>query len=161
VQLRNKFGTRNKSNQKIFKNTNIVIAYRARNNMKHHLGVKKNITDRFHLSGVYLLHCGQCLGRYIGQTGWTFKTRFIEHIRDIKNNGQHSKSAQHITDTGHECDTMENTMRILHMEKKGQTLNAYERLYICEARKQGLQLNDTLSEGHNAIYDTTLAAYST
>jgi hypothetical protein len=99
--------------------------------------VKKNTTGRFNLSGVYQLQCGECRSRYIGQTGWTFKTRFKEHIRDIKNNGQYSKFAQHIIDAGHEHDIMENTMRILHIEKKGQMLNGYKRLYIYEASKQG------------------------
>jgi hypothetical protein len=43
----------------------------------------------------------------IGQTGWTFKIRFKEHIRDIKNNRQNSKFGQYIIDIGHEYDTME------------------------------------------------------
>jgi hypothetical protein len=55
--------------------------------------------------------------RYIDQTGRTLKTRYKEHIRDIKNDGQYSKFGQHITDTGHEYDTMENTMNILRIEK--------------------------------------------
>jgi hypothetical protein len=56
---------------------------------------------------------------------------------------------------------MENTMRILHIEKKGQMLNTYERFYIYEASKQGIQLNNMLTEGHNPIYDIILAAYPT
>jgi predicted GIY-YIG superfamily endonuclease len=90
------------------------------------VSVKKNTTDRFNLSGVYKLQCKECPSRYIGQTGRTFKTRYKEHIRDIQNDGQYSKCAQHIIDTGHEYDTMENTMKILRTERKGQMLNAYE-----------------------------------
>jgi hypothetical protein len=129
------------------------LAYRTRNNIKHHLRVKKNTTDRFNLNGLYLLQCKECPSRYIGQTGWMFKTGYKEHIRDIQSNGQYSKFTQHVIDTGHEYNTMENTMKISCIEKKGQMLNAYERLYIYEASKQGIQLNDTLTEGYNPIYD--------
>jgi hypothetical protein len=46
---------------------------------------------------------------------------------------------------------MENTLKILHMEKEGQMLIAYERLYMYEATKQGTQLNDILIEGYNPM----------
>jgi hypothetical protein len=87
-------------------------------------GARHNTVDNFNLSGVYQLQCRECPCRYIGQTGWTFKTRVKEHIRDIKNNGQYPKCAQHVIDTGHKYDTMENTMKILHTQKKDQMLNA-------------------------------------
>jgi hypothetical protein len=64
------------------------------------------------------VQCSKCPRRYIRQTGHTFKTRFKEHVRDTKNNGQYSKFAQHIIDTGHEYDTIERTTKILHIEKK-------------------------------------------
>ncbi|PNF24132.1 hypothetical protein B7P43_G00583 [Cryptotermes secundus] len=44
-------------------------------------------------------------------------------------------------------------MKILCTEKKGQMLDAYERLYIYEAIKQGTKLHDTLTEGYNPIHD--------
>jgi hypothetical protein len=50
-------------------------------------------------------------------------------------------------------------MKILHIEKKGQMLNPYERLYLYEATKQGTQLNDMLTEGYNPIYDIILNLY--
>jgi endonuclease IV len=99
--------------------------------------------------------------RYISQTGRTFKTRYKKHTTDTKSNGQYSKFAQYIIDTCHAYDTMENIMNILRTEKKSEMLTAYERLYIYEARKQGTQLNDTLTEGYNPIYDIILASYPT
>jgi hypothetical protein len=35
-----------------------------------------------------------------------------------------------LLDTGHEYEVMEKTMKILHIEKKGQMLDTYERLHI-------------------------------
>lgn len=115
----------------------------------------------YNLSGVYQVQCNECPPRYIGQSGRTFKARFKEHVGDTKNNGLYSKFAQHIIDAGHEYDTIERTMKILHIEKKIQTLNAYERLYIYDASKQGVQLNDTYAESHNPIYDAILTTYPT
>jgi hypothetical protein len=52
-------------------------------------------------------------------------------------------------------------MKTLTVEKKGQMFNAYDKLYIYEASKQGTQLNDILTEGYNPIYDIILASYPT
>lgn len=41
--------------------------------------------------------------------GTSVQNRFKEHIRDIKNNGQNSKFAQHVLDTKHGYVTMEKT----------------------------------------------------
>jgi hypothetical protein len=54
---------------------------------------------------VYQLQCADCPRRYVGQTGRTFKTRFKEHIRDIKNNGQNSKFAMSARERS-DCETV-------------------------------------------------------
>jgi hypothetical protein len=66
----------------------------------------------------------------IYRTGRTYKTRYKEHIRDIKTNGQYSKFEQHITERGHEYGVIEKPMKILHIENKSQKLNTYEIPYI-------------------------------
>jgi hypothetical protein len=95
------------------------------------LRIKEN-KGKYNLSGVYQLQRTDCPKKYVGQTGRTFETRFKEHIRDIRNNGQNSKFAQHILDTGHEYETIEKIIKILHIEKKGQMLDTYERFHIYE-----------------------------
>jgi hypothetical protein len=72
-------------------------------------------------SGVYQLECGECPMKYIGQTGHThtFKARFKEHIQDIRTNRHNSKYVQHILDTGHAYNKLDQTMRILNIEKEG------------------------------------------
>jgi hypothetical protein len=108
-------------------------------NIKHLLRINENRNDKYNLSGVYQLQCADCPLKYIGQTGRTFKTRFKEHVRNIKN-GQNSKFAQHIVDTTHEYQTIDQTMKILHVEKEGRALDTYERFHICEITKQNLQI---------------------
>jgi hypothetical protein len=48
--------------------------------------------------------------------------------------------------------TMEKTMKILHIEKKSQILNTYERFHIYKIGKQNMQLNDTFTETYNHMY---------
>jgi hypothetical protein len=70
------------------------------------------------LSGVYQMKCKDCPLRYVGQMGHTFRTRCNEHIREIQTNGQSSKFAQHILDMVHSYNTLDQTMKILQVERK-------------------------------------------
>jgi hypothetical protein len=129
------FGPETRTINKLFKNTDVGILFRTKNNIKHHFRIKRSTTEKekYNLSGVHKLQCTECPRKYIEQTGRTFKTRYKEHIRDIKKSGQYSKFAQHITETEHEYGMIEKTMKILHIEKKSQILKTYERFHICEA----------------------------
>lgn len=103
--------------------------------------------------GVYQLQRTECPCRY---TGRAFKRRHKEHIRDIKKNRQCSKFVQHMIETGHKYSTIENTMKILHIENKSKIFNTYERFHIYEITKQHIQLNDTFTETYNSIYGMIL-----
>jgi hypothetical protein len=54
---------------------------------------------------------------------------------------------------------MEKAMKILHIEKKGQMLDTYERFHIYEISKQNIQLNDNFAKTYSPIYDVIMAAY--
>jgi hypothetical protein len=143
---------------KLFKNRDISISYRTKNNIKHLLTIKET-KKKYNLSGVYQLRCTECLKRYVGQTGRTFESRYKEHIRYIKNNETNSKFSQHILDTTREYGTIEKIMKPLHFSKEGSLLDTYERLHIYEVTKQKLQLNDNYTEMYNPIYNTVISAY--
>jgi hypothetical protein len=68
-------------------------------------------------------------------------------------NKQNSKFAQHISETGHTYNTMDQTMEVLRIEKKGPKLNTLERLYIYDLTKKGLQMNDTFTDTYKPIFD--------
>jgi hypothetical protein len=85
-----------------------------------------------------------------------FQTRYKEHIREIKTNGQKSKYAQHILYTTHNYDKAEKTMKILHIEKKGRMLNILESYHIYELTKQKLQMNEALTDNYNPIKRKTI-----
>jgi hypothetical protein len=54
---------------------------------------------------------------------------------------------------------MEKAMKILHIEKKGQVLDTYERFHIYEISQRNIQLNDNFAETYNPIYNVIIAAY--
>jgi hypothetical protein len=85
----------------LFKNRNIKPAFRTSNTLKKHLLPKQKTVDTYEESGVYKLKCDDCPHQYIGHTGRTFKVRFKEHIRDIRNNKSMCSYVKHILDTGH------------------------------------------------------------
>jgi hypothetical protein len=105
------------------------VAFKTNNTIKYHIRVRDKITDVYNLSGVYQMECKGCPLKYVGQTGRTFRTRYSEHIREIQTNGKNSNYAQHIHDTTHDYVTMEKTVKILHVERKGQMLDTLENYY--------------------------------
>jgi hypothetical protein len=56
---------------------------------------------------------------------------------------------------------MEETMKILHIEKKSKILNTYEKFHIYEISKQIMQLSDTFTEIYNPICDMILTTFPT
>jgi hypothetical protein len=81
---------------KLFRNTNMKVAFGTNNTIKQHINAKEKTTDKYDLCGVYQMSCKDCNLKYVGQTGCMFQIRYKEHIREIKTNGQKSKYAQHI-----------------------------------------------------------------
>jgi hypothetical protein len=138
---------------RLFINTNIKIAYKTNNTIQKYLQPQKPNTDIYNNSGIYLLSCNDCPLQYVGQTGRNFKTTYKEHIQAIRNNKPNSKYAQHILDTQHTYSTIENTMRTLQIQKKGQVMNTLERYHIYRITKDGRQMNDTYSETYNPIFN--------
>jgi hypothetical protein len=109
------------------------------------------------MSGIYQLQCGECPLKYIGQTERTFKARCREHINTIKaNKQQYFKFAQRILEITHTYDAIDRTVKVLHIEKKGQKLTALEKYHIYNTTKNGLQLNNTFTDMHNSIFNVLI-----
>jgi hypothetical protein len=141
---------------KVFKNTEVKVAFNTKNTLKNRLRSKNATPNKLETSGIYRLNCGECPKVYIGQTGRTFRTRFKEHIREIKYNGENSKFALHIQNTGHKCANIDETLDILHIQRKGKMMNTLENYRIYEACKLQIQLNEALSDTYNPIFETIL-----
>jgi hypothetical protein len=62
-------------------------------------------------NGVYQMKCTGCPLKYIGQMGWTFYTRYKEHIQAVLNNNGNSEYSYHILNTGHEYGSITDTRK--------------------------------------------------
>jgi hypothetical protein len=142
---------------KIFKTTNLKIAFKTTNTIQNHLCNLKEPNHQknpYQNSGLYQLTCKEYNQKYIGQTGRTFKTRYNEHINAIKSNKLTSRYAQHILDNQHSYGTIHDTMDILRITKEGQHMNTLERYHIYKNKKTyGNILNDTYAEAENPIFE--------
>jgi hypothetical protein len=129
------------------------ISYLTRNIIENILKQSSH-RNQYDESGVYGLKCQNCPGIYIGQTGRSFKIRYKEHVQDIKNNKSRTGFSNHIFNTGHAYDTVENTMEILNFQEKGNYLNTLERFHIYKAKKTGGLLNDNYVD--NPVFETNM-----
>jgi hypothetical protein len=100
----------------LFRHTNLKIAYKSTNTIKHLLKPKQDKPDIYNQSGIYQIQCGEYPLKYIRQTGRTFRVRYKEHINAIRTNKQNSKFAQHILETQHNYNPINQNMQVLHTE---------------------------------------------
>jgi hypothetical protein len=63
-------------------------------------------------------------------------------------------------DTTHNHDIVEQTMEILHIERKGKMLNALESYHIYKLAEQRLQMNEAVTDNYNPIYDVLIKTNS-
>jgi hypothetical protein len=75
--------------------------------------------DQYSRSGIYEMKCLDWPLKYVGQTERTFKTRYKEHIHDIKSDNSNSRYSNHILNTGHTYGTIVDTMEIITTGRKG------------------------------------------
>jgi hypothetical protein len=70
------------------------------------------------------------VGAYVGQTGRKFRTRYKEHMRDIRNNKENTGYSHHILSTGHMYGMLEDTLQMVKIQNKGLHLNTLEGFHI-------------------------------
>jgi len=131
---------------KLFKNTNVKVAYSTNNNLGKHL--PKQTTqkrNRYDCSGVYQLECLTCNKRYVGQTGRPFLIRFREQYNDYKYANNRSKFAQHVIEDGQSFGPMTGVMKVIHVANKGRTLDTLERFYIYIEKRNAITNLMTIS----------------
>jgi hypothetical protein len=140
---------------KLFKETEINIAFRTNNTIKRILKTKPPIEhkNKYNSPGIYKLKCKDCPLQYIGKTGRSFDTRFKEHIRAIRHNKETSGYAKHILKSGHSYSSINDIMDIIKVKRKGKHLDTLERFHIFCTFKQNKHLNDNNIDVHNPIFN--------
>ena len=69
---------------KLFKDTNISVAFTTNNPIRKHLTMEHKTQYMYDKSGVYQFTCTDCKMAYTVQTGGPFNIRLQEHMRDFK-----------------------------------------------------------------------------
>jgi hypothetical protein len=133
------FGKETYRISKIFKDTNIQIAFKTKSNLQHLLNQKTEKKNIHEQSGIYQLTCSNCKKTYTGQTGRDFEKRYKEHLQAYKYNPQNSKFAQHVTESGHRFGKKPNILKIKFIGKKGKYLDTMEKFYIYHETKKNNQ----------------------
>ena len=107
----------NKQTEKIahkFKKAGYRISYKTTNKTEHTLSKHTHkAQNKFDLPGVYKLNCLNCNKFYIGQTGRSFKQRYIEHTEALHTTTE-STFANHLIEANHTYKNIDNNMNILH-----------------------------------------------
>jgi hypothetical protein len=120
---------------------------------KYHIYHRYPHRDKCDTCGVYKLNCRSCARSYIGQTGRSFKTRFKEHVSDIKNNRCKTGYSQHILNYGHERAHSVTELEILEKQNKDPFLNSLEKFHIFKSKKENKLLNVIQFDINNPIYE--------
>jgi len=95
----------------------------------------------------------------MGQTGRNFLARYNEHKLAFRNNSHASKFAQHLLEQAHSFITIDNTMQILHYQKKSAHLNTVQRYYIHVEFAANNHLNDGQNIFPNPIFEAILKTH--
>jgi len=141
---------------KIFKHSDIKIAYHMNNTIHNHLTYDNHNHNKFSSTGIYKQTCPDCNKAYIGKKGRNFTKRYNEHKRTFQNYSHTSRFAQHLNEHSHSFGSIDNIMQILHHQKKGPHLNTTEWFYTHKEAASGNHLNDNQTIFPNRIFDAIL-----
>ena len=94
--------------------------------------------------------------KYVGQTGPSFHIRFQEHFQDFKYNNNKSKFATHLIENNHSIGHIDDIMEILHIAKKGRSMDTIANYYIYKETKNCNQINDKNTVKPNKIFDVEI-----
>jgi hypothetical protein len=87
------------------------------------------------------------------QAGRTFRIRYKEHTKAIRNNNGNLGYSNHILNTGHAYGSITNTMKVIETEKKGKHVNTLEKYHIVyKISKARLHMNDTYIDIYDPIF---------
>ena len=97
-----------------------------------HYSLVKDKEEEAQKSGIYVISCGDCTAKYIGQTGRCLSDRLKEHIRAYeKRDPQESSFARHILETHHNIQKA--SIKLLHTATKDRVMNKLEEFEIYSA----------------------------
>jgi hypothetical protein len=86
-------------------------------------------------------------------------TQDIRNTHDIRSNNSNTGYSNRILDIGNTYGTVQDTMEIITLAKKGKYLNALERYHIYKVSRDNLSMNDSHIDTYNPIFETLYRIY--
>jgi hypothetical protein len=144
--------THSKINQ-IFENQNLKVVNTNNNKLKNQFHSTKDVTPPLEKSGIYKITCTKCEKYYFGQTKRNLKTRFKDHINNIKKSeGEKSAAAHHIlTAKYHNKNPEHLQIELIRPVNKPILLNAYESIEIHKHKHDDKLLNRDIGNIKDSI----------
>ncbi len=128
---------------KLFKNTNIKIAYKTNNKILNKI-TNNTDTQQHNKNGIYKIKCTDCNKYYIGQTKKKLKDRFKQHLNAfIKPNIYKSNFATHCINNNHTFPTIDN-MTLIKSLPKSNKMNIYENMEIYKHNHNKTLINEQI-----------------
>jgi hypothetical protein len=114
------------------KTCGLNVVYHSRGNLRSLIGKVKRNRPKMEKSGIYNINCGNCEGRYVGQTKRRVDTRFKEHVRALrlKQIGK-SAIADHCLSKNHEMGEC----TVLKEIQNPTQLDAWESIFISKGQR--------------------------
>ena len=114
---------------KLFKNTNIKIAYKTDNKIINKITFENKL-DQHDKNGIYKIKCPDCNKYYIGQTKKKLKIRYSQHLNAFKKpNRYKSNLATHSINNNHMFPPI-NNMTLIKSLPKSNKMNIWENMEI-------------------------------
>lgn len=146
VKLPN-FPAYTKGLNKIMSKFDLKIVTSSNNSLSNYLGNPKDPVDMHEKSGIYKISCKDCNQVYVGQTKRNLKTRYKEHLADIKyKRFDKSSVALHMLENNHKVDDI----KLIKKVDNKRELDCFESMEIFKNRKL-LMNNDSQGPLVNSI----------
>jgi hypothetical protein len=131
---------------------NIKLGYQNSGNLSQKLGTSKE-KDKDHLkkSGIYMLKCADCEGKYIGMTKRSIRTRKNEHVADCnKPLNEESAMAFHCITNNH---TIDDEVILLREVNEVYKLSRWESLELHKHRNEDLTNIYKMGNSPSILFD--------
>lgn len=124
----------------IFSKQNIQLVYSNKYQLKNVLDNGKAKEENIEKSGIYEISCNECEKIYIGQTKRKIKTRFKEHISQIKQNHPTSAVALHMVNENHLTTTIDN-LKLKKIVNNNKKLDAWESILMTKYKTKLMNID--------------------
>jgi hypothetical protein len=88
----------------------------------------------------------------VGQTGWSLKQPYFEHILYIRYNNTQSAYTNHILQQAHEYGPIQNTMTLIHPASTGCLMDVLEQFFIKKYSHEHMLIQEQIPGENDPLF---------